>query len=220
MVAFTALGHEGCGTVVKLGSNVTDIEVGALYAVHSTNPCRNPDPNVCYACSKGRDTLCVHPSRSWLGLGVDGSWAEYLRCPAKALVKVPAGVSPEVAAVATDAVLTPWHAVMTRGKLQKGETVLVIGLGGLGLNCVEVCKFKGAGTIIATDVKTSALADAVKKGADHAVESAKLVEYVKEKGLNIDVVFDCVGLQATFDLGSACVASGGALPFHSATNHR
>lgn len=91
------------------------------------------------------------------------------------------------------------------------QTVLVIGLGGLGLNCVEVCKFKGAGTIIAADVKPDTFDEALKKGAKYAVKSSELAAFVKEKGLNVDVVFDCVGLQATFDLGVACVASGGAL---------
>lgn len=61
----------------------------------------------------------AHPHIS--SIGVDGSWAEYLRCPAQSLVKVPQGVSAEVAAVATDAVLTPWHAVTLRGAMQKGE---------------------------------------------------------------------------------------------------
>ncbi|KAI9011596.1 putative alcohol dehydrogenase I [Hyaloraphidium curvatum] len=201
------LGHEGAGRAVKLGSNVKDIEVGALYAVHSTNPCRKPEQ--CRPCAKGQDPLCVHPSRQWLGLGVDGSWAQYSKVPAQSLVKVPDGVSAAVAAVATDAVLTPWHAILNRSKMVPGENVLVIGLGGLGLNSVEIAKLKGAKTIVAADVKESARQDALAKGATHAVDSKGLVDFIKDNNIEIDLVIDCVVSQDTFDLGMICVTSGG-----------
>ena len=135
--------------------------------------------------------------------------------PASSCVVVPGDVHsipPAVAAVATDAVLTPYHALKTASKVQPGQTVLCMGIGGLGLNGIAIAKHcLGAGTVIACDMRHSSLNQALEVGADLALTPEALEGYVKEHKISIDVVADFVGTQTTFDLSSRVAAPGGVV---------
>ncbi|HUP58107.1 MAG TPA: zinc-binding dehydrogenase [Bdellovibrionota bacterium] len=197
------MGHEVCGELMELGSEVpaTLFETGALYAVHGPNPCGN-----CQNCRLGRDNLCDGPGRAYIGLGADGGYADFIKVPARNIVRVPEGVSPEVAAVATDAVLTPWHAFKTLANIRQGDTVLVIGLGGLGMNGMQIAHALGA-HVIASDVRESSLEMARELGADEVFHSKELEE--KIKGRRIDVAGDFVGRESTFRQAQTLVSPGG-----------
>ncbi|KAJ3558544.1 hypothetical protein NM688_g860 [Phlebia brevispora] len=207
-----ASGHEGAGEVIALGSNVAathpDLKVGSYIAVFGPNACFEAS---CKACSTGKDNLC--PNAVWIGLGRDGSWADYMALPASSCVPVPGTtqeISPAVVAVATDAVLTPYHALKTCSKVQPGQTVLCLGVGGLGLNAVAIAKnCLNAGTVIACDMRHSSLNQALEVGADLALTPEALEGYLKEHSISIDVVADFCGTQHTFDLSSRVVAPGG-----------
>lgn len=199
--AFT-MGHEVCGELVEVGSEVpSTFKKGALYAVHGPNPCGN-----CAYCRTGRDNLCDSPTRAYIGLGADGGYSEYISVPARNIVEVPAGVSAEVAAVATDAVLTPWHAFKSLANVRQGDTVLVIGLGGLGMNGMQIAHALGA-HVIACDMRESSLDMAKQLGADEVFHSKELEE--KLKGRKIDVVGDFVGRESTFQQAQTLVRPGG-----------
>jgi alcohol dehydrogenase, propanol-preferring len=199
--AFT-MGHEVCGELIKTGSEVPEtFKKGALYAVHGPNPCGN-----CNYCRTGRDNLCDSPSRAYIGLGADGGYADYIKVPARNIAEVPAGVSPEVAAVATDAVLTPWHAFKTLANIRQGDSVLCIGLGGLGMNGMQIAHALGA-YVIASDMRETSLEMATQLGADEVFHSRELEE--KLKGRKIDVVGDFVGREATFKQAQTLVRPGG-----------
>lgn len=197
------MGHEGAGTVAAVGEGVQGLEQGAVYAVHGPNPCGN-----CTYCREGRDNLCNGPNRAPIGLGMDGAYAEYLKVPARNLIKVPAGVAPAVAAVATDAVLTPYHALKTIAGVRLGDVVLVIGLGGLGLNGVQVAKALGA-YVIAVDVVPAKLEMARQLGANEVYEANKASEALK--GRLIDVAADFVGIEATASQVQTLVKPGGTI---------
>jgi propanol-preferring alcohol dehydrogenase len=195
------MGHEVCGELVETGSEVPDtFKEGALYAVHGPNPCGN-----CHYCRTGRDNLCDSPSRAYIGLGADGGYAEYIKVPARNIVEVPPGVSAEVAAVATDAVLTPWHAFKL-ANVRQGDTALVLGLGGLGMNGMQIAHALGA-HVIASDMRESSLEMARRLGADEVFHSKELEE--KLKGRKIDVVGDFVGVEPTFKQAQSLVRPGG-----------
>ena len=120
------MGHEICGSVVSQGADVkATYKPDVLYAVHGPNPCGE-----CKYCKTGFDNLCNGPNRTYIGIGEDGGYAEYVKVNARNIVEVPAGVSPEVAVVATEAVLTPYHAIKSLGEVKAGSKVLIIGLGG------------------------------------------------------------------------------------------
>lgn len=196
------MGHEVCGELVETGSEVPDtFKKGGLYAVHGPNPCGN-----CGYCRTGRDNLCDSPTRAYIGLGADGGYAELIKVPARNIVEVPEGVSAEVAAVATDAVLTPWHAFKTLANVRQGDTVLCIGLGGLGLNGMQIAHALGA-HVIASDMRETSLKLARQLGADEAYDSKELEE--KLKGRRIDVVGDFVGRVSTFKQAQTLVRPGG-----------
>ena len=201
------LGHEGAGVVVELGSTVSenypDITQGAYVAIH--DGCDN-----CNMCKGGRQNLCVdHPLH---GLGSDGTWSEYMVLDAYAAVLVKRDISPEIVAVATDAALTPYHALKTVGKVQVGDTVLIIGCGGLGQNAVQIARnCLGAKTIIACDRKEESLQIVRENGAHYAVRPDQLPDLIQKKQLVIDAAFDFVGIQATFDQVISLIPSGGKM---------
>jgi propanol-preferring alcohol dehydrogenase len=114
---------------------------------------------------------------------------------------VPQGVTPAEAAVATDAVTTAYHAVTRRGEVKASETIFLFGLGGLGFNALQVVRNIGA-RIIVCDIREQRLGEAIKLGvpAEDVVAVGKsAVQFVEERGLQIDTVLDFVGTHETFD---------------------
>jgi alcohol dehydrogenase, propanol-preferring len=198
------MGHEACGELVELGSEVKgDFKRGALYVVHGPNPCGH-----CELCASGQDNLCASPDRAYVGLGADGAYAEYLKVPARSILEVPPGVSPEHAAVATDAVLTPYHALKTLGAVRQDTRVLILGLGGLGLNAVQVARALGA-KVVATDLRETSLAAALSLGAHEVYPTGALEQ--KLAGRTFDVIVDFVGAESTFGLAQRFARRGGTV---------
>ncbi|KIP10089.1 hypothetical protein PHLGIDRAFT_28634 [Phlebiopsis gigantea 11061_1 CR5-6] len=207
-------GHEGAGIVTSLGSDVatthSKLAVGAYVAIFSANPCSKSN---CRACPHGFDNLCV--THRPYGLGADGSWAAYASIRADALVLIPEGpevVLPGVAAAATDAVLTPYHAMKELMYQKPGLTVICYGIGGLGLNGVAIAKqCFGAKCVIACDRREEVLQDAKAFGADYTATPGELVKLVRTIRLVVDFAFDFVGSQATFDACYSAVRMGGTI---------
>lgn len=196
----SVLGHEIVGSVAALGEGVSEqqfpISESILYAAHGPNPCGS-----CKECRSGHDNICSKTVN--FGLGWDGGYEQYVVAPAHNLVKVPEGVSAEVAAVTTDAVLTPYHAMKMAG-VNGLSRVLIIGLGGLGINAVQIAKAFGA-HVTAFDLRESSRKLASDFGADEVLEALTLET---AKG-HYDFVADVVGAQVTFDLAISQVKKGG-----------
>lgn len=198
------MGHEICGSVVSQGSGVKEaFDPSVLYAVHGPNPCGH-----CAYCRAGDDNLCNDPGRAHTGLGEDGGYAEFVKVKARNIVRVPAGIAPEVAAVATDAVLTPYHAIRTIGQVTEGTKVLVIGLGGLGMNGLQIALALGA-EVTACDVKESSL-EVARAFNPHRVIDSRQLEGQIDKA-SFDVVLDFVGLDQTFAQAQAYVRPNGTI---------
>lgn len=110
-------------------------------------------------------------------------------------------MSPAVAAVATDAVQTAYHAITRRAEVKANETVFLFGLGGLGWNALQFVRHIGARVII-SDIRQQRLDEAVKLGVpvEDIVPIGKSPrEFVEERGLKIDTTLDFVGTHQTFD---------------------
>ncbi|KAF7793445.1 hypothetical protein EIP86_004557 [Pleurotus ostreatoroseus] len=206
------MGHEGAGIIVALGSAVSDeypqLSKGTYVAVYAPNACLKP---LCVACVSGRTNLCrVH---STLGLGNDGSWAPYVAVRAASAIPIPADpqtLLPAVAAIATDAVVTPYHALRT--SVKEGQIVLCLGTGGVGLNAVAIAKSCcGASSVVACDVRESSRTQAMDAGADHVTHPDDLLKYLAEKNIFVDVAIDFVGTQTTFELCFAALRPGGTI---------
>ncbi|WP_282852025.1 alcohol dehydrogenase catalytic domain-containing protein [Gulosibacter sediminis] len=173
------LGHENSGWVEEVGEGVTGFTKGDAYLVYGPIGCGR-----CAACSRGQDTYCDNvATMPYLasGLGRDGGMAEYLVVPARNLV--PLGeADPIDAAPLSDAGLTPYHAIkLALPKLAGGgKTALVIGLGGLGQVAVQILRAITGATVIATDMKPEAMAEAERNGAVTVPGGEGQVERIRE----------------------------------------
>ena len=202
------LGHEPSGVVAELGKNVKDWKVGERVAVSSVVTCGK-----CYNCLRGRESICV--DRKLLGIHLNGGLAEYMAAPQENLIKLPQNVPFDQGAVVTDAVATPYHAITSRGKLKIGETVAVVGCGGLGIHAVQLCKIGGASRVIAIDADDTVLERTIKVGATDTINTKEVnaVQWVKELtgGLGVDLALEFVGDQETIALGVESLKIGGRL---------
>jgi propanol-preferring alcohol dehydrogenase len=128
--------------------------------------------------------------------------------PAQALVPVPDEVSDAQAAVATDAVLTSYHALVTVGRLRPGEGVAVIGVGGLGLNAVQIASALGA-VVLALDIDERKLELARQHGATVALDSRQLDPAKPPLDRPVSLVADFVGNDQTKLVAQQLVERGG-----------
>ena len=195
-------GHEAAGVVDALGEDVEGVSPGdqvALYYI-SVPPA---DPWA----ARGRPNISPYVTR--MGVDVDGAFADHVIRPVAALIRPPAPVPPEVLAVLTDAVATPLHGLKRVAHLQPGETLAVLGVGGLGSNAVQLGKAMGA-RVIAITRSEAKLALARTLGADDVVpaDAGDPVAAVRALtgGHGPDVVIQCVG-SATVD--EQAIAMGG-----------
>jgi propanol-preferring alcohol dehydrogenase len=204
------LGHEGAGVVVSVGSNVTEFTPGSYVALLGSNACYGKS---CGACSYGCENSChTYP---FLGFGADGFFASHVSTSARNLVQVPADqetVKPSIAAVSTDAVLTPYHSLITSANLTPDQTILVIGAGGLGLNAIQIAKHViGVKNVIVSDIRDASVKAALEVGADYACKPQELDALVKEHKFAFDTVVDIVGNAETFATSLQQVRIGGLI---------
>ncbi|KAJ7849586.1 hypothetical protein B0H13DRAFT_2088490 [Mycena leptocephala] len=193
-------GHEIAGVPVRLGSQVDKrIMLGKLYSVLT--------PNIHDHGIKGGSVLL-----NTLGLGEDGGYAEYVIVKSANLVAVPEGVSPEAAAVASDAGITSYNAVKHTAGVTKGTKVLIFGIGGLGHLAVQFAKHLGA-TVYVCDFKPAARKLALDLGADAAFNLIELTSKTAA-GFTVDTTIDFVTTNQTFNLAMAAL-SGNDVNFPS-----
>ncbi len=198
-------GHEAAGVVEALGPDTDGPAPGTGVALYYIDA----DPDGPWA-RAGRENL--DPGLTRMGVDVDGAFAEYVVRPVHTLVVPRAPVDPVVLAVLTDAVGTPYHALAGVARVQPGETVLVIGIGGVGSNAVQLARRLGA-RVAALTRSEAKLALARDLGAEVTVaargdgtDAARVAEAL---GAPPDVVLQCVGSPRQDELAIACAGPGG-----------
>lgn len=198
-------GHEVVGTVIETGAEVGRIAVGDRVLVSPVLGCGR-----CAGCRVGNPIDCVGGGMRVLGgdLGLPGGHAEAVAIPAADawLLPVPEDVAVDHAVLLTDALPTGWTAA-TRADITPGATVLVIGLGPVGLYALQAAQVLGAGRILAADRVPARLAMAERLGAEPIDASAgDLVQQVLAAtgGRGADAVIEAVGQDATL---AAAIAS-------------
>lgn len=200
------LGHENAGWIEALGQGVTGLKEGDAVAVYGPWGCGR-----CHACQRSMENYC----ENWAqikgfggGLGLDGGMAEYMLVPAARLL-VPLGeLDPVKAAPLSDAALTPYHAIKRAlPNLHADSTVVVVGVGGLGHMAIQLLRVLVPVRIVAADVDDDKLQHAKALGADEIVnnrDAEEAAERIRQitgpRGAGL--VLDCVGVQATLDLGA------------------
>jgi 6-hydroxycyclohex-1-ene-1-carbonyl-CoA dehydrogenase len=201
------LGHEAAGIVVELGAGVTDRAVGDRVLIPSVLGCGR-----CAYCRAGRENLCSQ--MVMLGNNIDGGYAELIAVPAKDLLVVPMELPLEQACVIADALSTPFHAVRRRAKVRLGESVVVVGCGGVGLNVVQ-CAAAAGGRVIALDLNDARLDLAKRLGAATVINTTgmdrvdKKIRELTDGGA--DVAIEAIGNPATIELAFGLLRRGGRL---------
>jgi S-(hydroxymethyl)glutathione dehydrogenase / alcohol dehydrogenase len=214
------LGHEAAGEVVEAGPNVTRVAVGDHVVLNWQPACRE-----CWFCLHGQPWLCSTSSGVaalengvtldgdpvFVGLGL-GAFAEQVVAPENAVVPVPSDLDFDRAALLGCGVLTGAGAVRNTARVEPGSSVVVIGLGGVGLSVVAAARAAGASPVIAVDVTSAKEPLAAAAGAtDFVVSSDALSKDIRSRtgGLGADHAFECVGRAATIRAAWRATRRGG-----------
>lgn len=201
------LGHECSGTVAELGEGVDNFHKGDKVLLPAVLTC-----GVCDFCRTGRENICE--KMVMFGNHVDGAYAEYVIAPAKDVFTLPDEIPLEEGSIIADAISTPFHAVKNRGEVRPGDTVVVFGCGGIGVNIVQVAAAAG-GTVIAVDISEAKLEWAKKLGATYTLNPSKVEKLGKEvrklTGGGADVAFEAIGKAETIQSAFGTLRKGGRL---------
>jgi L-gulonate 5-dehydrogenase len=186
-------GHEFVGEVLEIGAGVKNIKKGMHVVIEPIVYCGK-----CYACRQGRGNVCE--TLNVRGVHVDGGCQEYYVAPESNVYELPASLPWDEAALVEP--FTIGAQVCYRGNVQKGDFVLVMGAGTIGLTVAQMAKLNGA-TVIITDLVQDKLDYAKARGADYTinVKEHDMFEKVREitGGMGANVTVDAVCIKKSFE---------------------
>ncbi|GAB3623436.1 S-(hydroxymethyl)mycothiol dehydrogenase [Mariniluteicoccus endophyticus] len=204
------LGHEAAGVVESVGEGVTEVAPGDYVVLNWRAVCGQ-----CRACAKGEPWYCfaTHNAQQKMTLAEDGTeltpalgigaFIEKTLVAAGQCTKVDPQAEPEVAGLLGCGVMAGIGASINTGGVRRGDSVAVIGCGGVGMASVVGAALAGASKVIAVDTDPRKLERATELGATHTIDPADgdVVEKIKEltDTFGADVVVDAVGRPETFD---------------------
>jgi S-(hydroxymethyl)glutathione dehydrogenase/alcohol dehydrogenase len=222
------LGHEAAGTVAEIGEGVTRLAVGDKVMLTPTPSC-----GACYWCVRDQASLCVNSvgvmTHRFLdgetglrrgdetvmrGMGV-GAFAEQAIVLQEGAIKLPDDVDLSIVAVIGCAVQTGVGSAINLAKIEPGATVLVMGLGGIGISIVQGARLAGAARIIVSDPVSERRDGAEKFGATDAIDpmSEDVMGRCFEltNGIGVDYSFDAVGSGPLIETGFYATRNGGTI---------
>ena len=224
------LGHEGAGEVVSIGPEVRTVEIGDRVALNWIPSC-----GTCFFCLRNQQHLCSDGSqRIWSGYLLDGTsrisrngqpilhycgistWSEYMVVAEVNCQRIPDSVPFEVAALIGCGVATGVGAAIQRGEVSKGDVVVVVGAGGVGLSAVMGAQLAGAERIISVDRELAKESLSKELGAtDFIYAGEQAIEEVLTitQGRGADVVIEAVGVPALQESWLAAVRRGGTFVY-------
>lgn len=217
--AGVVMGHEGAGWVEEMGPGVEGLEQGDLVVLAWTAPCRT-----CEACRRGEAWLCGEPAGSGHRLRDEdvrlrrpsgeavgaysgiGTFSERQVVASSAAITVDRRTPPDIAALIGCAVTTGIGAVRNTAQVRAGESVVVIGLGGVGLSAVMGAVAGGARPVTAIDRSPAKLELAVRAGAHRTLLAGEAAQ-----AAGTDHALECIGLVDTVELAIDLVRPGGTV---------
>ncbi|RIL04757.1 MAG: alcohol dehydrogenase [Proteobacteria bacterium] len=222
------LGHEAAGVVDAVGPGVAHLAPGDPVVLTPAPPCGR-----CYWCVRGEAALCADAAgivtntfadgttglarggaQVFRGLNL-GAFAEHVVCAASAAVPVPRDVPLAVACVIGCAVQTGVGAVLNTARVPEGATVLVMGLGGIGLSAVQGARIAGAARVFASDPLPERREVAAQLGATDLLDPAAcdVAALVRDAtgGVGVDYAFETAGRAALVGVGLAAARNGGTV---------
>jgi Zn-dependent alcohol dehydrogenase len=221
------LGHEGAGVVEAVGEGVTHVVPGDRVAFSIVPACRR-----CEACLAGRFNLCVPAGEAGpRGVLMDGTsrlslpdgtalqhalmtacFAEHAVVAAAGAIPIPSALPLWQASLLGCGVVTGFGAVRNTARVEAGQSAVVVGCGGVGLQVVAALRLAGADPIVAVDRDPAKLELALGRGATHALESGSATtaaRVARLTGGGVDHAFEVVGRPETIRLAWDCLRPGG-----------
>jgi S-(hydroxymethyl)glutathione dehydrogenase / alcohol dehydrogenase len=214
------LGHEATGIVAEVGEAVTHLHPGDPVLLNWSPSC-----GTCWFCAQGEPYLCEHAGDRWqrvyarlrdgtpvyAGLGI-AAFGEETTVPAASVILLPPDLNLEQAALLGCAMLTGVGAVVNAARVQAGESVAVVGMGGVGLSVLQGARLVRAEPVIAIDLEPEKELLARTNGAtDFLVSDDHVSKRIRELtgGRGVDHAFECVGTARTIRLAWSCTRRGG-----------
>lgn len=211
------LGHEASAVVEEVGDGVTDLAAGDHVVVSWVPQC-----GACFFCGRGQPQLCQTADVVLMAGGLldgtprlrldgaplfqmcgTGTFSEVTVIPASAAVRIPADLPLDIAALLGCAVLTGVGAALNTADVRPGDTVVVVGCGGVGLNIVQGARIAGAELIVAVDVNPAKLAAARALGATTTIDASRVEPVNAVRDLTgqrgADIAFEALGLGRTIE---------------------
>jgi len=207
------MGHEISGIVEKTGNKIQNLSKGDRVVVNPVVTCNN-----CFYCLSGNKKVCEN--KHAYGEAAPGGFSQYSKFAGKSVYKIPDKLSFEEAAIMADSLATPFEA-MKLLNVGPGDTVALYGVGGLGINAVQIGKLRGA-EIIAVDILDDKLKLAKEFGADHVINAVnedpikKIKELTHNRGA--DKSLEIVGGKKTVELAIGSVRPGGTMGIIGGSN--
>ena len=226
------LGHEVAGIVAEVGPDVQQFKIGDHVVGSLVQSC-----GACARCLSGRSFQCQHPESTlrrptdpprisrhgigvFQGLGL-GGFAERALIHENQLAILPKEMPFAQASLLGCGVVTGAGVVLNTAQVSAGETVVIVGAGGVGLNAISGARIAGASRIVAIDIQPKRLEAAKQFGATDVVDSSKTNPVEAVRGFlpgGADHVFDFVGAKAVAEQGLAMLGVGGGLYLVGVTN--
>jgi alcohol dehydrogenase len=205
------LGHEAVGTIQEVGAAVSTVKPGDRVLVSCISACGR-----CQYCRVAAYGQCLGGGGWILGHRIDGTQAEYVRVPFAdtSTYVLPDQVSSEAAVLLADILPTSYEVGVRNGKVQPGDTVVIVGAGPIGLAAITTSQLYSPSHIVAVDLAQSRLDAAKQFGADVvATPSQDVAGRIHELtgGLGADVVIEAVGVPESFELCTTLVRPGGRI---------
>jgi alcohol dehydrogenase len=206
----TVLGHEAVGTIVETGAAVTTFAEGDRVLVSCITSCGR-----CRFCKEAHYGLCTGGGGWIFGHLIDGLQAEYARVPFvdTSVYKVPEGLWDEQVLFLADILPTAYEVGVLNGKVDAGDTVVIVGAGPIGLATVMTAKLYTPARLVVIDLDDSLIEMARDFGAYVKIingrEDAVAIVNELTHGLGADVAVEAVGVPDTFELCTALVRPGG-----------
>jgi S-(hydroxymethyl)glutathione dehydrogenase/alcohol dehydrogenase len=214
------LGHEGTGTVLEVGTDVSRAKVGDRVVLSAIPSCGH-----CYFCSRREPYNCeragairkppfLDGDQPIAGTSGLGTFAETLVVDEQTVVPVHTDLPAEQLSLLGCAILTGVGAALNIAEVEAGDSVLVIGAGGIGLAAIQGARAQGAVPIVAIDPAEGARTAALVSGATHAFgldDDAPAALRDLTRGRGFDVVIECVGRSSSFEMGWKHTRQGGEI---------
>lgn len=198
------MGHEISGVIEEIKSNKKDIKIGDKVVINPLISCEN-----CFPCREGKPYLCSN--LNLVGIDQNGGFTEYVKVRADKVYKIPDSLPMDLAALMEPTAVAV-HAVR-KSELSLGDKIAVVGGGPIGQLITQVCKLNGASSVIMLEINPERVKFAKNLGIIIGSSFKETIKKIKEitKGKGVDIVYEAVGIQDTYNYTTDLVKVGGKI---------